>query len=198
MPTKQTTLPEEMVAAARGVFAVVIGDRRSAGFFDFSQRGLVGSFVAFLTAVLVNGVTTALLLPDPPAGGFGRELILIGILYAVQTGLCALILRQFGRLDALVPYLVVTNWANLVVAVVSTALFVLGDLAGIIALVVGLVLQVNVARLIMTLSLTQIVLFLVAQLVGLTVAFLALIFLFPGLMPELAGAITAASTMPAQ
>jgi hypothetical protein len=158
----------------------------------------VGSFIAFLAATLINGVTSALFLPDPPAGGFTRELILIGILYVIQVGLCALILRQLGRLDGLVPYLVVTNWANFFVALVASALFVFGDVAGMVALVAGLVLQVNVARLIMTLSIPQIVLFLVVQLVGLSVAFLLLVLTVPGLMPGLSAAIAAASTVPTQ
>ena len=60
MPAKQTTLLEEMSAAARGCIALLMGDRKAASYFDFSQRGLAGSFVAFLVATLLNALSPLL------------------------------------------------------------------------------------------------------------------------------------------
>jgi hypothetical protein len=107
-------------------------------------------------------------------------------------------LRQFGRLDGLTPYLVTTNWASLFVAVVSLLLGFLGNAVSVVMLVAGLVFQINVARLIVTLSGGQIALFLLAQLIGITIIFMMLVVLFPGLMPEMTAALATASAGAAQ
>ena len=53
MPARTTTLFEELTAAGRGVVALVVGDRRASDYFDFSRRGLYGSFIALLLAQLL-------------------------------------------------------------------------------------------------------------------------------------------------
>src|SRR5688572_20448260 len=122
----QTTLLEEMSAAARGVVAVLIGNRQAPSYFDFSQRGLVGSFVAFLAASLINALTPVVFGMDLPPGAVSRGLILVGVLYVAQIAFSALVLRQLGRLDGLVPYLVADNWATFFITLLSTLLTLVG------------------------------------------------------------------------
>jgi hypothetical protein len=193
LPAKQTTLLEEMSAAARGVVAVLIGDRRAPSHFDFSQRGLVGSFVAFLVASLINALTPVVFGLEVPPGLITRGLILVAVLYAAQIALSALVLRQLGRLDGLVPYLVADNWATFFITLVSTLLTLIGvgDELSIIGLgILVIIVEVNIARLIVTLPGLQIAMFLIAQLVGVSAALIVIGVLVPGLMPDF-GAVSA-------
>lgn len=200
MPATQTTLLEEMSAAARGVVALIVGDRRAPSYFNFSQRGLIGSFVAFLVASLVSALVPFLMGAEVPPGAITRGLIVVGILFVAQIGFSALVLRQVGRLDGLVPYLVADNWATFFITLLSTVITVAGlpDEAAILGLgLLVIVVEINIARLIVTLPGLQIAMFLIAQLVGVSIAFLVIGTAFPGLMPELAEA-TAAATAAAQ
>ena len=66
-------------------------------------------------------------------------------------------LRQIGRLDGLVPYLVADNWATFFITIVSTLLTLvgIGDEFAIIALgILVIIVEVNIARLIVTLPAT--------------------------------------------
>ena len=78
-------------------------------------------------------------------------------------------LRQIGRLDGLVPYLVADNWATFFITIISTLLSLagIGDEFAIIALgILVIIVEINIARLIVTLPGLQIAMFLIAQLVG--------------------------------
>ncbi|MDR3472875.1 MAG: hypothetical protein P4M09_14520 [Devosia sp.] len=179
MPNTPTTLIDELVAAARGIAAILVGDRRAAGNFDFSQRGLAGSFIAFLVAALVGTYA-------PSFGGDGGHsglppsapLFIAG----AQMGLSALVLRQLNRLDGFVPYLVADNWATFFLTAISSLLAVFGfagDAAVVIVGIVVLIIEINIARLIVTLSPWQIAMFLVAQAVGTLLALAVVLVLFP-------------------
>jgi hypothetical protein len=158
-----------MLAAARGIAAVTIGDKRAAAYFDFSPRGLVGSFIAFLVATAFSAY-----LPHVTGGASAgvptsRLILMAGLLFAVQLGFSALVLRQLKRLDGFVPYLVADNWATFFVTAVSSALTLLGLSSDAAVLLVGilvLVIEINIARLVVGLKGWQIAMLLVAQLVG--------------------------------
>jgi len=64
---QQSTFLEELMAAGRGVIGLLIGDRRSGSYFDLSQRGLAGSFIAFLAVTGLNAVLPVILgmIPHP-------------------------------------------------------------------------------------------------------------------------------------
>ena len=185
MPSNSTII-EEMTAAGRGVLALIVGDRRAANHFDFSDRGLIGSFIAFLIVAGVNATLPSLLGAGGPAASIFRSITMIAILFACQLGFAALVLRQLKRLDGLVPYLVADNWATFFITLGSSVLAILG-LSGDIALIaIGIlviVVEINIARLIVTLSPLQIAMFLVAQLVGVSIG-LALIGLILPLPPD--------------
>jgi len=58
---QQSTFLEELMAAGRGTISLLIGDRRAGSYFDFSQRGLAGSFIAFLAVTGLNAALPVLL-----------------------------------------------------------------------------------------------------------------------------------------
>ena len=50
----QPTFLEDLMSAGRGVFGLLVGDKRSAGAFDYTQRGLVSAAIAFLIVVALG------------------------------------------------------------------------------------------------------------------------------------------------
>jgi hypothetical protein len=181
------TLIEEATAAARGVGALIMGDRQAGRFFDFSLRGLVGSFIAFLVITLVNGILPMLMGIEAASGSIGRSLLITAILFALQIAFSAIVLRQMKRMDGFLPFLVADNWATFFITTGATVLAVFGftgDLSLIAVAILVLVVEINIARLIIGLSPLQIAMFLIAQLVGVSVGLL----LVGGLLPVPPGA----------
>jgi len=180
-----------MVAAARGTASLVIGDRRAAHYFDFGLRGLAGSFIAFLLATLFNAFLPILLGVKQPTGSIAQGLIMVCLLYGLQIGFSALVLRQLKRLDGLVPYLVADNWVTFFVTILSAliAAFGLGsDLTLIIVGILVIVIEINIARLIVTLSPLQIAMFLISQLVAVSIGLIVIGAIMPlpaGVAPPL-------------
>jgi hypothetical protein len=184
---KQSTFIEEMMAAGRGVIGLVIGDRQAGSYFDFSRRGLAGSFIAFLLITGLNAVLP-LVLGDRDPGGIARSILMVAILFAMQVAFSAIVLRQIKRLDGLVPYLVADNWATFFLTLISAALAAAGLSGDPVLIVLGivvLVVEVNIARLIVTLSPLQIAMFLIAQVVGVSIGLIVIGFTFP-LPPDVA------------
>jgi hypothetical protein len=163
------TLIEEMMAAGRGVFGLLIGDRQSPSYFDFSPRGLAGSFIAFLIVTALNAALPVVLGVELPPGAYTRSLMVVALLYVLQVGFSAIVLRQLKRMDGLLPYLVADNWATFFLTLVSAALASAGLASDALVLILGLViivLEVNISRLVVTLSPLQIAMFIIARLVG--------------------------------
>ena len=197
MPAQQTTLLEELSAAARGCLALLMGDRKAPGYFDFSPRGLAGSFVAFLVATLLNAVVPLAMGIETPPGSITRGLILVAVLFTVQIAFSALVLRQIGRLDGLVPYLVADNWATFFITIFSTLLMVagVGDEFAIVALgILVIIIEINIARLIVTLPGLQIAMFLIAQIVGVTLVLFVISLVWPPAADLLNAAASAGAT----
>ena len=185
---QKATFLEELMAAGRGVLGLLIGDRRAGSYFDFSQRGLAGSFIAFIAVTGLNAVLPAMLGHKDP-GGIARSVLMVTILFALQLGFSAIVLRQLKLMDGLVPYLVADNWATFFLTLISGALAAAGidgDPVLVILAIVVIVIEVNIARLIVTLSPLQIAMFLVAQLVGVSIGLAIIGFTFP--MPPAASA----------
>lgn len=193
MPELNKTLFEDAQAAARGVFALVVGDRGASRFFSFTQLGLVSSFIAVLIVTAVELIVTMVL----GSGGVFPSLVQTAIAYGAVIGASALYLRQIGRSDALVPFIVTINWSNAVLTVVLLLTVLLGlSFLGFIVLIGGLIVSINVARLIMTLKLVQIVLLILAQAAGLLAALLLIVMLFPPSPEQLAEIAAAAASNP--
>ena len=184
---QQSTFLEELMSAGRGVMGLLIGEKRAGSYFDFSQRGLAGSFIAFLAVTGLNaGLPVVLGMKD--AGGIARSVIMVAILFAFQLAFSAIVLRQLKRLDGLIPYLVADNWATFFLTLISGGLAaagVNGDPVLIVLAIVVIIIEVNIARLIVTLSPLQIAMFLIAQLVGVSIGLAIIGFTFP-LPPDVA------------
>ncbi|MDB5541428.1 MAG: hypothetical protein JWQ89_3155 [Devosia sp.] len=184
------TFVDEARAAARGVFALVMGDRGASRYFSFTQLGLVSSFIAVLAVTAVELVVTMAL----GSGGVFTSLVQTVIAYGAVLGASALYLRQIGRPDALAPFVVTINWSNAVLTVVLLVTVLVGlSFLGIVVLIAGLVVSINIARLVMTLKPVQIVLLILAQAAGLLVALLLIVLLFPPTPEQLAEATAAAA-----
>ena len=185
---QQATFLEELMAAGRGVIGLLTGNRRAGSYFDFSQRGLVGSFIDFIAVTGLNAVLPVLLGSKDP-GGIARSVLMVAILFALQLGFSAIVLRQLKRMDGLVPYIVADNWATFFLTLISGALAAAGidgDPVLIVLAIVVILIEVNIARLIVTLSPLQIAMFLVAQLVGVSIGLAIIGFAFP-VAPAAAG-----------
>ena len=106
MAQSTPTFFDELVAAAQGSFALLTGDRKAPTYFDFGQRGLVSSFIAFLIAGALSAYGPRLLGFSMESGAASTGLFMSAMLYVLQAGAGWLVLRQFGRLDGFVPYIV--------------------------------------------------------------------------------------------
>ena len=195
MPDTPTRFVDEALSAGRGVLALVVGDRKAPQYFDLSQRGLVGSFIALLAVTLLSVALPAFL----PLGGadysIARSAAISVLLFALQLGFAAIVLRQLKRMDGLQPYVIADNWASVYISLgqlVLTLGGVQGDFAFFALAILVLVVEINIARLIVTLSALQIAMFMVAQLVGVSIA---LLFISP-LMPPLDAPVATVSSQP--
>lgn len=183
------TFLNEARAAARGVLALLMGDRTASGYFLFNQVGLVSSFIAVLLVTTVELLATSALI----SGGLFAALVQNALVYAAVLGASALYLRQIGRGDAFLPFMVTLNWSNAVLSLGLLAAMLLGlSFLVVVAAVAAIVVSINIARLIMTLKPLQIALLIVAQVVGVFAAVILLTVLFPP-SPEQLAEITAAA-----
>jgi hypothetical protein len=184
---------EEVRDATRGVLALVVGDRTASRYFSFTQLGLVSSFIAVLIVTAAELVVLAAL----GAGGIFSASVQTILIYAAVLGTSSLYLRQIGRSDALIPFIVTINWANAVLSVVMLVTTLLGlSFLQLVILIAGIVLSINIARLVMTLRAMQIVMLIVVQAVGLIAALLLIVLLFPPTPEQLAELSAAASSRP--
>lgn len=187
MAQQQPTFIEEMMAAGRGVIGLLIGDRQAGSYFDLSTRGLPGSFIALLLITTLSGVLPIML--GAESASITRYVISVVLLFVLQIGCSAIVLRQVGRMEGLVPYLVADNWATFFVMLVSAAIAAAGianDVTLIALGIVGIFIQVNIARLIVTLPPLQIAMFIIAQLVGASIGLALIGLLMP--LADVAGA----------
>jgi hypothetical protein len=169
LPQSSPTFFEEALDAARGAWALVLGRQDAASYFDFSQRGLIGSFIALLLAIAVSVFGPQLLGVGSPTGAAAGMTLLSGLLFALQIGAAYFVLRMMGRLDGFMPYLVADNWVNFYVSLIGAISIVLLGGSDIMLLVVGvlsIIIEINIARRIVTLAPVQIAIFIVAQVVA--------------------------------
>lgn len=171
------TLFEEMISAGRGVFALLLGRRNAPSYFDLTVRGLTGSFAVFIFATTLNAYVPYLLGMETTDMRPWQTLMMVGTLYLLQVGFSALVLNQLKRLDGLIPYLVADNWATFFITIISIILGVSG-IGGDFALlgigIVVIIVEINIARLIVTLTPLQIAMFLIAQLVGVMIGLMVI------------------------
>lgn len=180
-----------MMAAGRGVVGLLMGDRQAGAYFDFSPRGLAGSFIALFLVTALNAVLPIILGSENES--ITHNVITVALLFALQLGFTVIVLRQVGRLDGLTPYLVADNWATFFLTLISAAIAAAGLANDVTLVMLGIVvifIEVNIARLIVTLPPLQIAMFIIAQLVGVSIGLALIGFLLP-LAPEVASSAAA-------
>ncbi|MCF6343458.1 MAG: hypothetical protein L3J15_02110 [Devosiaceae bacterium] len=113
------TFIDEMILAARGVFAITIGNRDSAKYFNLTNFGLTGATIALVLSFAISifvpeflGIKNNGLLPF-------QSLIFIGVVSLFQVGAAAVILYQLNRFDGFVPYLVVDFWSTFFITILT-------------------------------------------------------------------------------
>ena len=180
------TFLEEATSAARGCWALVAGQRNAATYFDFSPRGLVGSFIAVAIAVGLAGFGPMLFGAYAPPGAATQSIIMNVALFIAQAAMAFVVLRQMGRQDGFIPYLVATNWVTLLSALMMLVSVMFGP-AGIVLLfavvVVAMLTFINIGRYVVTLKGMQIALLFISQAVGVFLAMGVLVLILP--MPAL-------------
>lgn len=168
---------QEAADAAQGAWALIFGRSDSARYFDFSPRGVIGSFIALVLAVAIS-VFGPQLLGVAPASGSASSLAMLSLLiFALQIGAAYIVLQVMGRLDGFMPYLVADNWVNLFSAVVGAVTIVLFRGSDLVLLVVGIlaiILEINIARRIVTLAPMQVAIFIAGQIIAQVVGLLLL------------------------
>lgn len=188
------TFSQELINAFRGTLEILRGRREGAAHFDFSMRGLAGSFIAFFLgaalSLLAPGFTSDpnVTLSEQAGESIGSQgsLVILGVvvlLFLFQVGFGAIALLQFKKIDMLIPYLVSDNWAGLFIGALSAILLFLGNPGGISLLIVigfALTSKINICRLILGLKPVQIAMFLVAQFIGVLSGLILLEILLPG------------------
>lgn len=169
MAYQNQTFLEETLSAIQGCWALITGRQDAARYFDFTQRGLIGSFIALVLATGISVFGPMLLGVPAQPGAATSAAMLAGLLFALQLGAAYIVLRQMGRLDGLVPFIVADNWVNFVVSLFGTIILVLLGGSDIMLFVVGIVsivIEVNIARRILTLAPLQVATFIVVQIVA--------------------------------
>lgn len=173
MAKPTTTFLDELTAAARGCFALLIGRREAASFFDFSQRGLVGSLIATTIGIALAGYGPLLIGVPMPPGAATQSVIVNALLFVAQAATAFVALRQMGRQDGFIPYLVASNWVTLASAVLLLASTLLGPV-GVVVLMLVVILAlasfINIGRFIVTLTGMQIGILFISQAVGVFIA----------------------------
>ena len=190
MAERGLTLLEEAGRAVGGMLRLVLGRRDATSRFDFSQRGLAGSFIALIVAFVVftaiTGMGAAVRQTMSPTG----QLFIIGTLVAARFVALRISLPRLDALHAFRPVVVASNWVNAIavgglVAATFCLAFVgalmLGPTAGetLVAIILTLwvaiaiatfVAEVNILRLVAALGGGEIVMVLAAQVFALILA----------------------------
>jgi hypothetical protein len=185
-----STLLEEAGRAFGGMLRLVLGRRDATSRFDFSQRGLAGSFIALIVAFVVftaiTGMGAAVRQTMSPTG----QLFIIGTLVAARFVALRVVLPRLNALHAFRPVMVASNWVNAIavgglVAATFCLAFIgalmLGPTAGetLVAIILTLwvaiaiatfVAEVNILRLVAALGGGEIVMVLAAQVFALILA----------------------------
>lgn len=173
MAKTTATFLEELKAAMRGCIALVTGKTDAPAYFDFSQRGLVSSLIAVVLGIALAGFGPLLMGVPLPGGAATQSIIINAVLFIVQAGTAYIALRQMGRQDGFLPYLVASNWVTLISALLLLLSTLLGPLGLIILIgvvIVAIATFINIGRLIVTLTPIQIGILFVSQAVGVFIA----------------------------
>lgn len=197
---RRSTLFEEAGWALGGTWRLLMGQDQARSHFDFSQRGLAGSFVPLVLACVV-------LVGFIGAGSAGQtgvspatQMFFLGAIATLRLTALRMILPRLDALHAFRPYMVASNWANAIglalivpatFASVFIAALILGPasgqtLVGMVLMLWGaaalglLVIEINILRIVARLGAAEIVLVLFAQLFAVLAGLYVIGLLFQG------------------
>lgn len=164
------SLAEEARFAGRGVLALLLGQRDAPSYFNLTLHGLVGSFIAMLAVFLVGSAYSIASSPPELDLHLWHLFLTFSFTYGAIFLAIAFMLSQFNRREKLVPYLVASSWSSVVGSILSVIGFALGQTGAnvwsLVIFVAIIVVEVNIARFIIGLTLWKIVGFLVGQFVA--------------------------------
>ncbi|MCF4097495.1 hypothetical protein [Maritalea mediterranea] len=163
---------EEMVDAARGIFSLIRGETGKLGYFNFSQAGLVGSFIAVFIGLILQELFAG---PGPeglqvPAWA---NLLSYTILYATPYLVAYAFLGIIGERERILGYMVVNNWASFFFTLIIVAIFVFQLLATVgyfLIVILTLIIFWRTARVILGFSVPQTIIFFVATIMAVLMA----------------------------
>ena len=186
MANEPQSIVNEAVSAFRGLMALLAGDRDAQRYFNLTPSGFVTTLILSLGLLLLQAVAKLAALGVNNAG-LAMDLVETVLLYVYVLGVMALFLRIVGRSKALLPVMVVQNWATLF-SNVLVILLLLGGLSPLV-LALGILLiffSVRLMAIIAQLSGAQIVGFFVYQVLVVLLLATILLALFPPTDSELA------------
>lgn len=187
---RHSTLVQEAGWAMGGTWRLLLGRGEARSYFDFSQRGLAGSFIPLVLASVVFVVFIGM----GPAGhsvSAAMQIFILGAIATLRFSALRVILPRLDALHAFRPYMVASNWASaiaiaavmvLTFGVVFVAALILGPSSGetLVGLVLALwagvavavmVIEINILRIVAGLGVAEIVLALAAQLFAILAGF---------------------------
>lgn len=187
---RHPTLFEEAGSALAGTWLLLAGRGEARGYFDFSQRGLAGSFIPLVLAC-VTLVTFLGMGPADQSISAAMQVFVLGAIATLRYSALRVILPPLGASDAFRPYMVASNWASaiavaavmvLTFGVAFVAALILGPTSGetLVGLVLALwvavaiaivVIEINILRIVAGLGAGEIILALAVQLLAVLTGF---------------------------
>lgn len=162
---------EELLDAAKGVFALIRGEQDKLNYFNFSRTGLVGSFIAVLIGVFLQEIFSA----PPPKDIYvpaWANLVSFALVYSAPIVVTFGFLSIVNQQERLLPYVVVNNWAIFFFTLISVAIFIfnLHQAVGIFILfILAFIIFWHTSRIILGFTGPQTILFLVATAMALAI-----------------------------
>ncbi len=190
MADRRSKLIEEGASAVGGTWHLMLGRPDALSRFDFSQRGLAGSFIALIVAFVVftaiTGMGAAARQTMSPAG----QLFIIGTLIAARFVALRVVLPRLDALHGFRSVMVASNWVNAIAVgglvgvtfcVAFAGALMLGPTAGetLVAIILTLwaaiaiatfIAEINILRIIAGLRGGEVVMVLAAQLFAMILA----------------------------
>ena len=178
MVDRRSKLIEEGASAVGGTWNLMLGRPDALSRFDFSQRGLAGSFIALIVAFVVftaiTGMGAAARQTMSPAG----QLFIIGTLIAARFVALRVVLPRLDALHGFRPVMVASNWVNAIAVgglVGVTFCVAFAGVAIILTLwaaiaIATFIAEINILRIIAGLRGSEVVMVLAAQLFALILA----------------------------
>ena len=185
---RRSTLVKEAGWAIGGAWCLVLGRRDALNWFDFSQRGLAGSFIPLVLAFVVFTGFTSMGAAARPTVSPAGQLFICGTLIAARFVALRLVLPRLDALHAFRPIMVVSNWTNAIAVggliamtfgVAFVGALILGPTAGetlvgmiltVWAAIAAIIAEINILRLVAGLNGGEVIIVLGAQIVALILA----------------------------